>query len=391
VEFFQYIHKTLLESTHPTISRELLKTIDWSEQLICIKGFRGVGKTTFLLDYLKKKFPDDPSVLYVNLNNFYFTRRTIISFADEFVKRGGKILILDQIQKYPNWAKELRECYEKLPALKIIFTSSPLLRLNDENSAMKRVLNVNDLEGLSFREYLNHSTANHFPVYSFEEIINNHNHIAREIVSIVRPLAYFGDYLKSGFYPYFIDYPNFYPNSLLKHINLALEIDVPYIYQIELKYLPKLRKLLHIIASETPFSPNVSKLAAQIKTSRATVMNYLRYLRDAKLIHLLYSDGDENDMKKPERVYMHNTNLLYAIAPGNTEKLNLRQTFFYNQLDYTQSVSASKTADFLVNKRYHFIVGGQNTEPDRSQIAAADMIETGSNNKIPLWLFGFLY
>lgn len=391
MEFFQNAHKTLLESTHPTLRRELLKTIDWSERLICIKGFRGAGKTTFLLDYLKQEYPDDTSVLYVNLNNFYFTRRTIISFADEFVKRGGKILLLDQIQKYPNWSKELRQCYDKLPGLKIIFTSSPVLRITEENPHLNGIVKIYHLEGLSFREYLNHFTKNNFPVYSFSDILNNHVEIAKEIVAKVRPLAYFGEYLKCGIYPYCIDDPNFYSNRLLKHINLALEIDVPYINQIELKYLSKLRKLLHIIASETPFSPNVSKLAADVKTSRATVMNYLRYLKNAKLIQLLYTNNNGNELKKPDKVYMHNTNLLYAIAPENLEKANLRQTFFYNQVGYILPVSSSEKADFLVNNNWHFLVGGHKTEPAKGQFAAADMIETGSKNKIPLWLFGFLY
>ncbi len=391
MEFFQLTHRTLLESTNPTLRRELLKTIDWSEQLICIKGFRGVGKTTFLLDYLKEEYPKDSDVLYVNLNNFYFTQRTILSFADEFAKRGGKILLLDQIQKYPNWSRELRQCHDKLPGLKIIFTSSPVLRITEDNPNLKGIVTVNHLEGLSFREYLNHTTKNNFPVYSFGDILNHHIEISREIVKKVRPLAFFGEYLKSGIYPYFIDNPNFYSNRLLKHINLALEIDVPYINQIELKYLPKLRKLLHIIASETPFSPNVSKLAADIKTSRATVMNYLRYLKNAKLIQLLYSNGDENEMKKPDKVYMQNTNLLYAIAPDNVEKANLRQTFFYHQVGYTQPVNSSGSTDFLVNNTWNFVVGGHKTEPGKNQIVAADMIETGSKNKIPLWLFGFLY
>jgi uncharacterized protein len=391
LEFFHHTHRTLLESTHPTLRRELLKTITWSDRLICIKGFRGVGKTTFLLDYLKKEFPDDNSVLYVNLNNFYFTRRTILSFADEFAKRGGKVLLLDQIQKYPNWSKELRQCYDRLPDLKIIFTSSPVLRITEDNPHLKGIVKVNHLEGLSFREYLNYFTKNNFPVYSIHEILNNHIEIAQEIVSKVRPLAYFGEYLKNGIYPYFIDNPNFYSNRLLKHINLALEIDVPYINQIELKYLSKLRKLLYIIASETPFSPNVSKLAADVKTSRATVMNYLRYLKNAKLIQLLYANGGENELKKPDKVYMHNTNLLYAIAPENVEKTNLRQTFFYNQVGYILPVNSSEKADFLVNHSLHFVVGGHKTEPGKGQFAAADMIETGSNNKIPLWLFGFLY
>ena len=391
MEVFQNTHKALLESAHPTLKRELIKSIDWSQRLICIKGFRGVGKTTFILDYLKQEFPKDNSVLYVNLNNFYFTKRTVVSFADEFVKRGGKILLLDQIQKYPNWSKELRQCYDRLPGLKIIFSSSPVLRITEDNPDLKGLAKVNHLECLSFREYLNHTTNNNFKIFTLNEILKNHVQIAGEIVRHVRPLAYFNDYLKYGYFPYFIVDPNFYANRLLKHINLALEIDVPYINQIELKYLPKLRKLLHIIASETPFTPNVSKLASAVETSRATIMNYLRYLKNARLIQLLYTNGGEDEMKKPDMVYMHNTNLLYAIAPNNTEKLNLRHTFFYNQVGYKSLINSSIKADFLVNNKYHFAVGGHKTEPDKNSIAAADMIEIGSKNKIPLWLFGFLY
>jgi predicted AAA+ superfamily ATPase len=391
LEYFQFIHNKLLESTTPTLKRELQKSIDWNQKLICIKGFRGVGKTTFLLDYTRQNYPDDKGVLYVNLNNFYFTKRTIVSFADEFVKKGGKVLMLDQIQKYTDWSGELRRCHDEFPGLKIIFTSSPVLRITEENPDLKGIANVYHLEGLSFREYLNHVTGISFPVYTFEEILKNHVEIAKEIVSKVRPLAHFSDYLKNGFFPYFIDNPNFYTNRLLKHINLALEIDVPYINQIELKYLSKLRKLLHIIATETPFSPNVSKLAAAIETSRATVMNYLRYLKNARLIHLLYSNNDEDEMKKPDKIYMHNTNLLYAIAPNNTDNLNLRHTFFCNQLAYNLTVKSSEKADFQVNEKYHFKVGGRKTEPGKNFYSAADMIETGRENKIPLWLFGFLY
>lgn len=391
MEFFQNTHKSLLESRKPTLKRELSKHIDWDQKLICIKGFRGVGKTTFLLDYIRDKFSDDNTVLYINLNNFYFTKRKISSFADEFAKRGGKILVLDQIQKYPDWSADLRKCIDEIPSLKIIFSSSPVLRITEGNPDLQGIANINHLEGLSFREYLNYQTGNNFGHYTFDEIISNHVKIAREIVLKVRPLAYFNEYLKSGYFPYFMDDPNFYMNRLLMHINLALEIDVPYINQIELKYLPKLRKLLHIIASETPFTPNVSKLAASVETSRATVMNYLNYLKNAKLIHLLYSNGDDEQMKKPYKVYMHNTNLLYAIAPDNTESLNLRQTFFYNQVDYICNVKSSQVADFCVNGKYHFIVGGRKLEPGSDLYAASDVIETGEGNKIPLWLFGFLY
>ncbi|HKI90299.1 MAG TPA: AAA family ATPase [Draconibacterium sp.] len=381
----------LLNSSKPTIKRELMESIDWSHQLISIKGFRGVGKTTFLLDYLKENFPDDNSVLYLNLNNFYFTQRKISSFADEFAKRGGKVLLLDQIQKYPEWSSDLRKCVDEIPDLKIIFTSSPVLRIAEDNPDLNGIASINHLEGLSFREYLNHQTGRNFRFYSLNEILENHIEIAKEIVNEIRPLAYFNDYLKNGYFPYFIDNPNFYINTLLKHINLALEIDIPYINQIELKYLSKLRKLLHIIASETPFTPNVSKLATSVKTSRATVMNYLKYLKNARLIQLLYANGDEDQMKKPDMVYMHNTNLLYAIAPENVDNLNLRHTFFYNQVGYKYPLKSSAKGDFCVNDKYHFVVGGRKIEANGDVYAASDVIEIGEDKKIPLWLFGFLY
>lgn len=391
MDFFQNNHKSLVDSTKSTIKRELVKNIDWSQRLIAIKGFRGVGKTTFLLDYIRENYKDNNSALYINLNNFYFTKRRILSFADEFVKRGGKVLLLDQIQKYPEWSSELRKCYDEIPELQIIFTSSPVLRIIDGNPDLNGIASVNHLEGLSFREYLNYMTGNTLRYYTLEEIISNHTKIAQEIVAKVRPLAYFDEYLKTGYFPYFMDDPNFYVNGLLKHINLALEIDVPYINQIELKYLSKLRKLLQIIASETPFTPNVSKLANSVQTSRATIMNYLNYLKNAKLIQLLYANGDEDQMKKPYKVYMHNTNLQFAIAPNNIENDNLRQTFFYNQVGYQHKITGSPKADFYVDGKYPFVVGGRKLEPDADIYAASDVIEVGEGNKIPLWLFGFLY
>jgi len=299
--------------------------------------------------------------------------------------------LLDQIQKYPEWSADLRKCVDEIPGLKIIFTSSPVLRIAEGNPDLHGIAQIHHLEGLSFREYLNHQTGQNFRFYSLEEILENHIEIAKEIVNEVRPLAYFTDYLKYGYFPYFIDNPNFYVNTLLKHINLALEIDIPYINQIELKYLPRLRKLLQIIASETPFTPNVSKLATSVKTSRATVMNYLKYLKNARLIQLLYSNGDEDQMKKPDMVYMHNTNLLYAIAPENNDNLNLRHTFFYNQVGYKYALKSSPVADFCVEEKYDFIVGGRKIEPTNTVYAASDVIEIGEDKKIPLWLFGFLY
>jgi uncharacterized protein len=393
MEVFKNIHNSLLEGQNYPLSRELLKQIDWTQRLICIKGFRGVGKTSFILDYIRKNYANDDSVLFINLNNFYFTRRKIVSFADEFAKLGGKVLFLDQIQKYPDWSTELRMCYDQIPDLQIIFTASPVLRVADGNPDMQGIVKIYHLEGLSFREFLNYKTGGDFPVFSLDEIIKNHVQISHEVVSKVKPLAYFNQYLQTGYFPYFMNDPGFFNIKLLQNINLALEIDVPYLNQIELKYLSKLRKLLHLLAIQTPCSPNVSKLASSVEVSRATIMNYLRYLKNARLINLVYSNGNgsPDQMKKPDKVYMHNTNLIHAIAPDNVGSLNLRLTYFLNQVGYRNKVETSAIADFWVNNKYHFKVGGKKIEPAGEVFAAADMIEFGNENKIPLWLFGFLY
>ncbi|HEX7583573.1 MAG TPA: AAA family ATPase [Prolixibacteraceae bacterium] len=386
------IHNTLQEQTRKTIRRELLDEINWDDRIIGIKGFRGVGKTTFLIDIVKEKFLNDKTCLYVNLNNFYFAKRKIISFADEFYKTGGKTLLLDQIHKYPEWATELKSCYDSFPKLQIIFSASPVLRILDGNNELKDIAKIYHLEGLSFREYLNYQSNLNFRRYSLQEIVTDHINIAQEITQEIKPLAFFNDYMKEGFYPYFLNNRGFYNETLLKHINLALEIDVTYLNQIDLQYLPKLRKLLQIIASQVPFSPNVSKISAEVQTSRATIMNYLRYMKNARIINMLFSNGNEDEIKKPDLVYLHNTNLMYAIDPENISSKILRQTFFYNQVGYQHQIKSSGKADFKVNDQYHFSVGGKYTLPaEEDSFAAADMIEAGNGNIIPLWLFGFLY
>jgi predicted AAA+ superfamily ATPase len=388
------IHNILQEQSHVTIRRELFDEIDWNQRVIGIKGFRGVGKTTFLIDIVKEKFLNDKTCLYVNLNNFYFTKRKIVSFADEFYKTGGKTLILDQIHKYPDWATELKSCYDNFPELQIIFSASPVLRVLEANSELQDIAKIYHLEGLSFREYLNYQSNLNFRRYTLREILTDHINITQQIIQDVKPLAYFNDYLKDGYYPYFIENKGFYCETLLKHINLALEIDVTYLNQIDLQYLPKLRKLLQIIAGQAPFSPNVSKISADVQTSRATIMNYLRYLKNARIINLLFSNGNgnEDEIKKPDMVYLHNTNLMFSIDPSNISNQSLRQTFFYNQVGYQHQIKSSVKADFNVNDLYHFSVGNKYKVPvDNDSYAAADMIELGSDRIIPLWLFGFLY
>lgn len=384
-------YHSLLQSPGRVFSRQLSGQIDWENRLICIKGFRGVGKTSFLLDHIRSLPGNEKSALYVNLNNFYFTRRRLFSFADEFSKLGGKILFLDQISKYPGWSGELCHCYEKIPDLRIVFTAYPVLRITDANPELGDIVKLYHLNGLSFREYLNIKTGESFQPLSLETILNDHLSIACKITSLVKPLAYFHDYLVAGYYPYFAETGDFYSDLLLKNINLSLEIDIPYVNQVEQKYLPKLRKLLYIIASETPLSPNVSKLASAIDTSRATVMNYLQHLRNARLINLLYYNGEEDHLRKPAKIFMYDTNILHTVMPDRSDNQTFRQTFFVNQVGILHGLKAVSDGGFLVDERWHFTIGGRKTEPATGGYCAADMIETGKENKIPLWLFGFLY
>lgn len=388
-------HNSLLKNKKSNIRRELADQIDWSQRLIAIKGARGVGKTTFLLDYIREHCANDKTCLYINMNNLFFTERGLVSFVDEFYKKGGKLLLLDQIHKYPEWAEDLKICYEQYEDLKIIFTGSSILRVKT-NEVLKDFVKVYYLNGLSFREFLNYETGNRFTSYTLEHVLENHEEIVEDILKKVRPLAYFNDYLQHGYYPCYQEEKSFIDN-LLKIVNLMLEFDITYLNQIELKYLPKLKKLLYIISSNVPFQPNVSKLANEVETSRATIMNYLRYLKNARLIRLLNSKESQKDSsKKPNKVYLHNTNLLYAISPDNMDEANLRETFFYNQVGPGRMITSTDIGHFMVNDKYSFSITG-NSNPTESKFRtedyfeAADMIERGEGNKIPLWLFGFLY
>lgn len=393
MQAFFRTHKYLLEHLNVSVRRGLMDDINWDDRLIGVVGTRGVGKTTFLLDYISQTYGSDKACLYVNLNNLYFSSRSLSSFADEFQKTGGKTLVLDQIFKYPGWEDELVWCYDNLPDLKIIFSGSPLMLADKEVAHFNKRAHIYHLEGYSFREYLNIETGSDFKRFALNDLLQNHVAIATDIVDKIKPLAYFTDYLHHGYYPFFQEKSNFLEN-LLKNINLILEIDISYLQQIELKYLPKLRKLLYIIACASPFQPNVSRLSNEVATSRATIINYLKYLNQASLIHLLY-EGEPEPLKKPAEVYLQNPNLSFSVARGEVPLEVLHKTFFCNQVGYRHKVGYSRKADFLIEDQYLFNVGAHPDPPvraNKSQLTwlASEMEEIGKGHEIPLWLFGFL-
>ena len=293
MEAFFRTHTYLVEHVHAPVRRTLMDEIDWNDRMIGIKGTRGVGKTTFLLQYAKENFEtEDRRCLYVNMNNFYFQGRGIADFAGDFVKHGGQVLLIDQVFKQPDWSRELRKCYDLYPQLKIVFTGSSVMRLKEENPELNGIVKSYNLRGFSFREFLNLKTGNNFRPYTLDEILSNHEHIIKEILPHVSPIKYFQSYIHHGFYPFFLEQRNFSEN-LLKTMNMMTEVDILLIKQIELKYLTKIKKLFYQLAVDGPKAPNISQHAIDIETSRATVMNYIKYLADARLINIIYPVGED--------------------------------------------------------------------------------------------------
>jgi predicted AAA+ superfamily ATPase len=392
MEQFFRTHDYLVEHLEASVRRDLMDEIDWSSRMIGIKGTRGVGKTTFLLQYAKEKFGRDRSCLYINMNNFYFQGHGIAEFAGEFHKLGGKVLLIDQVFKHPDWSKELRKCYDLYPGLKIIFTGSSVMRLKEENPELNGIVSSYNLRGFSFREFLNLKAGTNFKAHRMDDILKNHTAIAREILNQVNPLQYFQDYVHHGFYPFFLQQRNFSEN-LLKTMNMMMEVDILLIKQIDLKYLAKIKKLFYQMAVSGTSAPNVSQLAAETETSRATVMNYIKYLADARLINMVYAKG-ESFPKKPCRVLMHNSNLIYTIYPPRQDRQDVIDTFFVNSMWKDHVVhKGAKGWSFLVDGGINFKVSTTEgkTRQQQDSFYAVDGLDVGYDNVIPLWMFGMLY
>ena len=395
MEAFFRTHRYLVEHVNAPVRRTLMDEIDWTNRMIGIKGTRGIGKTTFLLQYAKERFDiGDKQCLYINMNNFYFQGRGIADFAGDFYHKGGRVLLIDQVFKQDDWSKELRKCYDLYPGLKIVFTGSSVMRLKDENPELNGIVKSYNLRGFSFREFINLLTGNDFRPYTLEEILQDHGRIIKQILPRVSPSRYFQDYIHHGFYPFFQEHRN-YSENLLKTMNMMTEVDILLIKQIKLKYLTKIKKLFYQLAEQGPKAPNVSQLAQEIETSRATVMNYIKYLTDARLLNMIYPLGEEFP-KKPTKVMLHNSNLLYAIYPIHVEKQTAMETFFVNSLWKDHKVNQNGRDQFyLVDGKLKFRVCDADSRHkirySNDTIYARYNTEIGKDNQIPLWLLGFLY
>ena len=384
-----------LKNTSLSFKRYMHDKLDMEDKLIGIIGSRGVGKTTFILQYLKELDIPFEKKFYFSADHFRVNSHSLYEIAEEFSKRGGKVLAIDEIHKYQNFAQELKSIYDTFD-LQVIFSGSSALKLEHSKVDLSRRAVLYRINGMSFREFLEYETKEKFSSYTLNDILENHIEIAFEINDKIKPFEYFSKYLKYGYYPFYKQNKNVYGQKLNEIINVVLESDLPLIFNIEPKNIFKLKKLLSLLCQSKPYELNISKLATKIEINRNTLYHYLHYLEAGSLTKMIkqISKGD-GILTKPEKLYLNNTNLSFSYCE-NSDIGTIREQFFVNQLDTNHNLNYSKIGDFLVNKNYIFEIGGKNKsfkqiKDIENSFVVADDIEIGSGNKIPLWLFGFLY
>ena len=396
-ELFDIFYREL-RKTNLSFQRYLSDEINWNGRLLAITGARGTGKTTMILQHIKKTFGNSPKdALYVSLDNIRFSGNRLFDLANSFEKQGGKYLFIDEVHKYENWSQEIKNIYDSFSDLKVVFTGSSMLEIYKGNADLSRRTVHYVLQGMSFREFLKYDQNVEIEKYTLGDILQNHIEIASVINEKIRPLPMFNAYLKHGYYPYYKSDKQFYLSKLANTMNLILEIDLPAVEAIEMYSIRKIKRLLWIISQSVPFAPNITDLAAGLSVSRNSLLNYLTILERGGLIHLL-----QNSMKgissltKPEKIYLNNTNQIYAFDSEKPNTGNLRETFFCNQLKVIGELTSAPKADFTFNNQYIFEVGGKNKGHEQiigldHAFLVLDNIEYGFGNKIPLWLFGMLY
>lgn len=391
-------YRELLQQTKVNFVRGLAEKINWDARAICIEGARGTGKSTLMLQYIKSNLPLDQT-LYLSLDDLYFKQHSLLSVAETFYQEGGRFLFLDEVHKYDDWQTEVKNLYDFKPQLKIVISGSSILALQQSNADLSRRLLHYHLPELSLREYIALKTTVSLPIYSLSELLEHHRTIVDDIKNLLpSPLKFFREYLTYGAYPFSMEGEAEYLMRIQQLINVIIDYDLPEARPMEPSTLSKLKKLLYIISTAVPFTPNISRLAEQIVTSRNRLLEMLDLLEKAQLVRNLRSSAfGISLMNKPEKIFLNNSSLIMALAEGQPNTGNLRETFFYSQLAGAGlRLSSPKKGDFLIENQYTFEIGGKNK--GSKQIAtevqaylAIDDIEYGTEGKIPLWLFGFLY
>jgi len=395
---------TLLEQSERLVSsvsldfkRYLFNFIKWENRLIGIKGARGTGKTTLLLQWVKEQNLPTEKAAYFSLDDLYFTANTLKDTVSQFYKNGGVILVLDEVHKYKNWSQEIKNCYDFYPDLKIIFTGSSIIDIAKQEGDLSRRALLYELVGLSFREYLMMLHIIDLPILSLDDLLFNSTAIKKKIPNDFRPLKHFGNYLNYGYYPFGLADTTSVHQRINQLIRTIVEIDMAELKDFDIRNAKKLLQLIYVIAQQVPFKPNISNLAIKTGIHRNSLNNYLYYLEQAKIISLLFPTGNSIAiLQKPEKIVLNNTTLLHALAEEKSLVGTVRETFFVSQLQTFHKVQLSKQADFLIDGKYTFEVGGKSKgqkqiEGIENAWIVKDDIELPMLNTIPLWMIGLLY
>ena len=400
-ELFEF-QEEVLTAVGDRFYRYLFEKIDWDQRLFGILGLRGTGKTTMLLQHLKFKVGETNrnQSLYVTADHTWFYDHKLTDLASQFVKYGGKRLLIDEIHKYPNWSRELKNIYDRHSQLQVIFTASSALDILKGEADLSRRAITYELTGLSFREYINIESSSKIPPVSLDELINQSSRDQLNITDDVRPLPFFKEYLKRGYFPFsLMEKEGIFLQKLNQIINTVLEVDLQLIEQYSAANTLKIKKLLGVVSESAPFEPNITKLASRLGMGRDTIKTYLANLDAARLLNLMtrHSKGVAS-LQKPDKIYLENTNFSHALK-NNPNVGTIRETFFVNQLrnaGHRVELATSGSGDFIVDGKVTFEIGG--LSKDSSQISETDNawlvideLEKPYLNRVPLWYFGCLY
>lgn len=391
-------HRKLISQVSTNIIREAMNTIPWEKQLVAIRGSRGVGKTTLMRQYIKLNYGIQAGeALYCLMESMYFTSHSLLDLAERFHLMGGKHLFLDEVHKYPSWSKEIKEIIDLYPEMKVTFSGSSLLQILNADADLSRRVRSQDLVGLSFREYLRFYHGIELPVFKLEEILSNPDAICTRVCEACHPQPLFESYLRAGYYPFYDGDVEDYYSRIENVVNFIIDQEMTEFCGVDPANTRKLKAMLMFLCENVPYEVNIAKLASYLELNKATVLSYLSGMKKAELLHLLYSSNvSVTKMQKPDKIYVHNPNILYAL--GSRENIGtVRECFFVNQLSKGHTVEYGKTSgDFLIDGRITVEVGGK--DKSFEQIAGipdsyvfADEMEFPVGKKLPLWLAGFLY
>ncbi len=387
-----------LQLTQTDYVRSMMNTIGWGKRLIALRGAKGVGKTTLMLQYLKMHHCDLRTSLYVSVDDAYFVQHSLVDFVAQFYNYGGKLLMLDEVHKYPGWSRELKNIYDDYPDLSVVVSASSLLNLMAGDADLSRRCVHYDIFGLSFREYMQLVHHIELPMVALEDLLNDSLSVCQAVTAQCHPLAYFDQYLSNGYYPFVLEGSDDYLMKVENVVHYMLNVELPQLRGVEVAQVRKLLSLLAVLSSNVPLQVDITKLSAMIEVSRQTLLGYLQHLSEAKLLNLLYSDETSvKKLQKPDKIYLENPNLMEALTLDTINVGTRREAFLLGQLRAAKHrVEYTSNGDFLVDGKWTIEVGGASKGGKQianlpNGIVASDGIELSYGNKLPLWLFGLLY